>query len=95
MARDCLAKCCLGLFGCRVEYCHGSGSGDVEFARFWRRGLRASPTNWAQQRSGDHPPTPNVREEDLGSSVLHGIDVHGYRRTLTLTAKASGTGSPS
>jgi len=54
----------------------------------------APPSNWAQQGSGNHPPTPNVREEDLGSSVLGGIDVHGYRRTLTLTAKASGTGQP-
>jgi len=52
------------------------------------------PSNWAQQGSGNHPPNPNVREEDLGSGVLGGIDVHGYRRTLTLTAKASGTGQP-
>jgi hypothetical protein len=29
--------------------------------------------------------------EDLGPSVLGGIDVHGYRATMTLSEKASAT----
>jgi hypothetical protein len=52
------------------------------------------PSNWAQHASGTHPPIPNVREEDLGTNIIEGLDVHGYRRTITLSEKASGTGHP-
>jgi len=52
------------------------------------------PSNWAQQESDTHPPNPNIREEDLGPGSLDGIDVHGYRRTITISEKASGTGRP-
>ena len=37
---------------------------------------------------------PNLKVEDLGASVIDGIDVHGYRRVLTIPAKASGTDLP-
>jgi hypothetical protein len=37
---------------------------------------------------------PNLKVEDLGSSVIDGIDVHGFRRILTISAKASGTDLP-
>ena len=50
------------------------------------------PGNWAQQpkaSSGN-----NVRLEDLGASALDGIDVHGYRRTITLSTESTGTGKP-
>jgi hypothetical protein len=51
------------------------------------------PSNWAQ-RSGIHRSPPNVRDEDLGTNVIHGIDVHGYRRTMILPEQISGTGRP-
>jgi hypothetical protein len=52
----------------------------------------APPGNWAQQ-----PKTSfgsNVRLEDLGAGVLDGIEVHGYRRTITLSGDSTGTGKP-
>jgi len=54
----------------------------------------APPSNWAQRASGENPASPNAQFEDLGINVLDGIDVHGYRRTVTLSTKASGTGQP-
>ncbi|HXJ94974.1 MAG TPA: hypothetical protein VMT20_19205 [Terriglobia bacterium] len=50
------------------------------------------PGNWAQQPKTS--PGKNVRLEDLGSAALDGIDVHGYRRTITLGGESTGTGKP-
>jgi hypothetical protein len=52
----------------------------------------APPSNWAQQGSANNYNGENLRLEDLGSNVLDGIAVHGYRRAMTLGPKASGTG---
>jgi hypothetical protein len=52
------------------------------------------PLNWAQVNSTFTPPGETVRLEDLGTSQMLGIDVHGYRRSVTLTEKASGTPQP-
>jgi hypothetical protein len=52
------------------------------------------PANWAQRESADNPTSPNAQFEDLGVNALEGIEVHGYRRTMTLSARASGTGQP-
>lgn len=52
----------------------------------------APPSDWAQQESGKNP--ANVQFEDLGTYTMEGIEVHGYRRTMTLNTKASGTGQP-
>jgi hypothetical protein len=52
----------------------------------------APPGNWAQ-----HPNASigkNVRLEDLGPAVLDGIDVHGYRRIITVSGESTGTGKP-
>lgn len=54
----------------------------------------APPANWAQQGSANNYNSKNPRLEDLGSNMLDGIAVHGYRRAMTLAAKASGTGQP-
>lgn len=37
---------------------------------------------------------PNLKVQDLGPSVIDGVDVHGYRRMMTIPAKASGTDLP-
>lgn len=37
---------------------------------------------------------PNLKVQDLGPSVMDGLDVHGYRRFLTIPAQASGTDLP-
>jgi hypothetical protein len=37
---------------------------------------------------------PNLKVQDLGPSVIDGIDVHGFRRMMTIPAKASGTDLP-
>jgi len=50
--------------------------------------------NWAQRESGENHSRPNAQFEDLGTNTLDGIVVHGYRRTVTLRSKASGTGEP-
>ena len=50
--------------------------------------------NWAQRESGENHSRPNAQFEDLGTNTLDGILVHGYRRTVTLRSKASGTGEP-
>lgn len=54
----------------------------------------APPNNWAQQEVAGVPESSNAKFEDLGTKVLEGIDVHGYRRTLTVSAKNGGTGEP-
>jgi len=52
----------------------------------------APPGNWAQQPNASFG--NNVRLEDLGPAVFEGIDVHGYRRTITVGAESTGTGKP-
>jgi hypothetical protein len=37
---------------------------------------------------------PNLKVQDLGPSVIDGLDVHGYSRFMTIPAKASGTDLP-
>ena len=54
----------------------------------------APPSSWAQRESGENPSNPNAQYEDLGTNTLDGIVVHGYRRTMTLSSEASGTGEP-
>jgi len=52
------------------------------------------PGNWWVRMVGAPSPDPNQQVQDLGSSVMEGTDVHGFRRTLTVPAKASGTDRP-
>lgn len=54
----------------------------------------APPRDWAQWKAEDTPPNPNIRLEDLGDSTIEGVNAHGYRRAMTLSAKSSGTGTP-
>ncbi len=63
-------------------------------ATFPNRPLTAPPANWAQQGSDNNYNSKDLRLEDLGSSVLDSIAVHGYRRAMTLAANATGTGQP-
>lgn len=62
---------------------------------FTRAAGPAPPNNWAQHES---PSTlaadPNVRLDDLGTSLMEGLEVHGYRRTVTIPSKISGTPQP-
>jgi len=51
----------------------------------------APPSDWAQRESGENSSSPNAQFVDLGINALDGIEVHGYRRTMTLSTKASGT----
>ena len=37
---------------------------------------------------------PNLKVQDLGPSVVDGVDIHGFRRPMTIPAKASGTDLP-
>jgi len=37
---------------------------------------------------------PNLQVEDLGTNMIGGLEVHGYKRTVTIPAKASGTDRP-
>jgi len=54
----------------------------------------APPSNWAQQEPADPRLPPSIREEDLGTDVIEGFEVHGYRRTMTISENASGIGRP-
>jgi hypothetical protein len=54
----------------------------------------APPNNWAQHKSLSTLVDPNVRLDDLGTSLMEGLEVHGYRRTVTLPQKISGTEQP-
>ncbi|MGC2331876.1 MAG: hypothetical protein WA581_10510 [Candidatus Acidiferrales bacterium] len=54
----------------------------------------APPLDWAQQKSANDHPSANVRLGDLGTDDLDGIEVHGYRRAMTLSTKVSGTDQP-
>jgi hypothetical protein len=56
--------------------------------------VASPPSDWAQRESGENPSSPNAQFEDLGAKALYGIEVHGYRRTMTLSTKASGTDQP-
>jgi hypothetical protein len=39
---------------------------------------------------GSAPASPYVKEEDLGTRKMEGVDVHGFRETQTIPAEASG-----
>ena len=52
------------------------------------------PANWWVHLVGASSSGPNLQVQDLGSSVKDGIEVHGYRRIQTISAKASGTDHP-
>jgi hypothetical protein len=39
---------------------------------------------------GSSPPSPYVKEEDLGTRKMEGVDVHGLRETQTIPAEANG-----
>lgn len=52
------------------------------------------PANWWLHEPGARTSNPNLKVQDLGSSVMDGIEVQGFRRTLTIPDKASGTGRP-
>ncbi|AXC12904.1 hypothetical protein ACPOL_3619 [Acidisarcina polymorpha] len=49
-----------------------------------------------QQRPQEpsHPLSPEIKEEDLGSSVMEAVAVHGILQTKTVTAAVSTTGKP-
>lgn len=61
---------------------------------FTRAADTAPPNNWAQHTSPSAYADAKVRLEDLGASLLEGLDVHGYRRTVTLPQKITGTQQP-
>lgn len=52
------------------------------------------PSNGWFHLAGSRTPNPNLQVQDLGASVVDGIDVNGYRRTLTVPANGSGTDRP-
>lgn len=56
--------------------------------------LTAPPLDWAQQKTANDNAPTNVKLEDLGTNDLDGVEVHGYRRAITLNIKASGTNQP-
>jgi hypothetical protein len=56
-----------------------------------REPAAAPPANWAQMDQRFRPST-NVQLEDLGTQMMEGFYVHGYRRTNTYDAKSTGTG---
>jgi hypothetical protein len=39
---------------------------------------------------GSSPPSPYVKEEDLGTRRMEGVDVHGFRETQTIPAESNG-----
>jgi hypothetical protein len=39
---------------------------------------------------GTSAPSPYVKEEDLGTRKMEGVDVHGFRETQTIPADANG-----
>jgi hypothetical protein len=49
------------------------------------------PSNWWMHLLGERGDNSNMQVQALGPSVMAGRDVHGYRRTMTVPAKASGT----
>jgi hypothetical protein len=47
-----------------------------------------------EPRKAANPTNPNVIVEDLGTRALNGLEAKGTRRTYTVAARSSGTGSP-
>jgi hypothetical protein len=55
----------------------------------------APPDDWAQHTQPASTTYPEqFHFEDLGTSVMEGVDVHGYRRTVTLPQQISATEQP-
>lgn len=52
------------------------------------------PSNWWVLDPGARTSNPNLKVQDLGSRVMDGIEVQGFRRTLTVPGKMSGTNRP-
>lgn len=52
----------------------------------------APPFNWAQHQPSNAQANAGVQFQDLGSSMMEGVDVHGYSRAVTLPNKFTGTG---
>ncbi len=52
------------------------------------------PSNAWLREVGARPSDPNLQVQDLGSSVMDGVEVHGFRSILRIPANSSGTGSP-
>jgi hypothetical protein len=52
------------------------------------------PANWWLHEVGARSNNPNLQAQDLGPSAIDGVEVHGFRRTLTVPAKDSGTDRP-
>jgi hypothetical protein len=50
------------------------------------------PANWWIREPAARTSNPNLKVQDLGSSVMDGIEVQGYRRILTIPDNLSGTG---
>ena len=61
---------------------------------FTRAAGTAPPNNWAQHESPSTLADPNVRLDDLGTSLMEGLELHGYRRTVTIPQEISGTAQP-
>jgi hypothetical protein len=49
---------------------------------------------FSEESATESTPDPAVRIQDLGTTVLDGLQAKGTRRTLSLSAKATRTGSP-
>ena len=52
------------------------------------------PSNRWTHLVGSSASNPNFQVQALGASVMDGIDVEGFRKTVTLPAKVSGTDRP-
>ncbi len=52
------------------------------------------PANWWLREVGARSTNPNLQAQDLGPSAIDGVEVHVFRRTLTVPAKDSGTDRP-
>jgi len=50
------------------------------------------PSNQGLLEPGAQPPNPYLQVQDLGVDSMDGIEVHGYRKTITIPAMASGIG---
>ncbi len=62
--------------------------------RLTTNSTKVPPLNWAQLNVTFTPAGEHVQLDDLGTGVMQGLDVHGYRRSVTLTQKVSGTPQP-
>lgn len=52
------------------------------------------PGNWWMHAVGAQSSSANLEIQDLGSSVMEGMDVHGFRKIVKVAAKSSGTDRP-